>query len=89
MSRKPHPSAQCRHCAKAHAFIEAVAAQTPEEFDQQFFLDGLPLLFEGALVYLLADFDYEANLTSDTAIAARLMALGARRLRQIPAVTVR
>jgi hypothetical protein len=71
----------CPTCLKAHELIEQSKPNKP--VDPVAFLDSLHLLFEGALHHLLADIDYEANLTSNAAIAARLMAVGAERMLQL------
>lgn len=42
-----------------------------------------PLIFRGALGYLLSEFDYRDNRDSNTAVAARLLALMADRLERL------
>lgn len=44
---------------------------------------ALPTIFESAVAYILSEFDYEANLHSNTAIAVRLLAVSAERFERI------
>lgn len=43
-------------------------------------ISDLPFILSGALEYLLSDFDYEANPSSNTAVAARILATTVDRL---------
>ena len=71
----------CPTCNKARELIDQ--SKPNREIDPVGFLDSLHLLFEGALHHLLADIDYDANLTSNAAIAARLMDEGAERMTRL------
>jgi len=53
--------------------------------DREQIISELPFILEGALNYLLSDFDYEANLSSNTAVAARILAATIDRLGGAPA----
>lgn len=54
---------------------------TPDRaLDYQALIQLMPECLETAVSYLLVDFDYEANITSNTAIAIRILAVAAERL---------
>jgi len=69
----------CSGCAKTQQLLALVNAESTGEPDPNDVIDTLPLLFESALSYLLSEFDYEAQIESNTAIAIRLLAVGAAR----------
>lgn len=58
--------------------IPVPAPNEPIELEK--LISDLPFILSGALEYLLSDFDYEANPTSNTAIAARILAATVDRL---------
>jgi hypothetical protein len=76
----------CPACNKARELIEQ--SKPDAQFDPAAFLDSLHLLFEGALHHVLSDIDYEAYPHSNSAIAARLMAAGADRMKRLMALTL-
>ena len=66
--------------AKADALIAKFAMEMRGELpDVTELLAAWPLVFRGALSYLLSEFDYAANHDSKTATAVRLLALSADR----------
>ena len=75
----------CPTCAKARELIEQSKPNKP--IDPAAFLDSLHLLFEGALHHLLSEIDYEAHPHSNSAIAARLMAVGVDRMTRLMPLT--
>jgi len=58
----------------------AVPAPTREALSLDEQIKDFPDLITAAIEYILADFDYTANLTANTAIAVRLLAVMADRL---------
>jgi len=75
----------CPTCNKA---LELIEQSKPNcEIDPAAFLDSLHLLFEGALHHLLSEIDYEAHPHSNSAIAARLMAVGVERMTRLMPLT--
>ena len=58
--------------------IHVPTSDKPVDIDK--LIANLPEILEITLHYLLADFDYEKNIESNTAIAARLLATTATRL---------
>jgi len=71
----------CPTCNKA---LELIEQSKPNcDIDPAAFLDSLHLLFEGALHHLLSEIDYEAHPHSNSAIAARLMAVGVERMTRL------
>ena len=93
MKRKiPLPSEHaCSGCRQANDLIEWVAqanngpASTPKAL-----VKVLPSILESALGHLMADFDYEAEIDSHRAVAARLVAICTDQLiRARPPATLR
>ena len=62
-----------------HSTIISVPA-TNDPIELEKLISELPFILSGALEYLLSDFDYDANPTSNTAIAARILATTVDRL---------
>ncbi len=58
--------------AEPSATIDVPPQNTP--IDREWIISELPAILEGALEYLLSEFDYEANIQSNTAVAARILA---------------
>ncbi len=53
--------------------------------DRDEFISDLSIILKSALECLLSEFDYEANLKSSTAVAARLLAATIDRLQEVQA----
>jgi len=72
---------RCTACAQAESLVASLA-QTAEQQPQDCvdLLADLPTVLESALAFLFRDFDYEANIESNTAVAVRLIAIAADRL---------
>ena len=73
-----HPKSSkklCPGCAEAAEIVQQVQSMTNDRpFDAGKTINGLPMLLESAVSYLLSDFDYQANIASNTAIAIRIVA---------------
>ena len=52
--------------------VKSMRGDTP--FDAEQVINGMPMLLESAVSYLLSEFDYQANIESNTAIAVRIIA---------------
>ena len=93
MKRKiPLPSDHaCPNCRQANALIEWVAqANNGPSTSPKDLARVLPPILESALGHLMADFDYEAEIDSHRAIAARLVAICTdQMIRACPPATLR
>jgi len=73
-----HPKsskALCSNCAGAADIVQQVLSmRNNSPFDAERVVDNMPTLLESAVGYLLSEFDYQAKMESNTAIAIRIVA---------------
>jgi len=71
----PKSSKVCPSCADAADLVQQVLSMRDDSpFDAEKTINGLPVLLESAVSYLLADFDYAKNMESHQAIGIRIVA---------------
>jgi hypothetical protein len=75
-----HRKSLCPGCDKAHELVDDIhASGTQQKVTHGEIIQTMPMVLESALSYLLADFDYDAKIESNTAIGVRLIAIAAER----------